>query len=102
MDQAKYEAIKAAHLAGDKLKRQKKIGMSGYLARKITVRRKYFKQKRKAADRNFEAQKQAKIDREHSKWNRKSAKWNTKGIKWGNKWGHRAAHFNARMAKRFE
>ena len=102
MDQAKYEAIKAAHLAGDKLKRQKKTGRSGYLARKITVRRKYFKQKRKAADRNFEAQKQAKINREHGRWNRKSAKWDAKGTRWGNKWDHRAVRFNARMAKRFE
>ena len=102
MDQAKYEAKKATHLAKDKLKRQKKMGRSGYLARKITVRRKYFKQKRKAADRNFEAQKQAKINREHGRWNRKSAKWDAKVTRRDNKWDHRVAHFNARMAKRFE
>ena len=101
MDQAKYEWIKAVHLARDRLKRQKKMGRSGRLARKIASRKKYFKQKRKAIDRNFEGKKQARAGREHSRWNRKSSKWNAKGSKWGNKWEHRAVKFNARMAKRF-
>lgn len=99
MDRARYEAIKAAHLARDKAKRKKKMGAVGHLAKKIGVRRKYFAKKRKAVDRNFEGRKNAKINREHGKWSRKSAKWDSKGVKWGLRWAHKSAKFNASVKK---
>jgi len=100
MDQAKYEWIKKVRKMRDALRAKRKSGDKSYLTRKIALWNRKMDLKSGATGKKFELRKQAKIDREHSKWNRKSAKWNTKGIKWGNKWGHRAARFNARMAKR--
>ena len=101
MDQAKYERIKAVRKAKDALRAQKRYGDAGHLARNIATRRSYFERKRKATDRNFEGKKQARISREHARWGRKSSKWSAKGAKWGKRWEHKAAKFNARMARRF-
>ncbi|MDI6640385.1 MAG: hypothetical protein QMD78_06150 [Methanocellales archaeon] len=101
MDQAKYEWIKAVRKARDALREQKRYGDAGHLARKIAARREHFEQKRRATDRNLEVKKQARISREHSRWDRKSSKWSAKGERWGKRWEHKAAKFNARMARRF-
>ena len=99
MDKAKYEWIKKVRKLRDAIRAKRNSGDKSYLARKIAARRKYFTQKREAIDRNFEGKKQARVGREHGRWNRKSLKWNAKGSKWTGKWEHRAARFNARMAK---
>lgn len=99
MDQAKYELIKAVRKARGALRAKLRYGSAGHLARKIAARSEYFKRKGKAVDRSFESRKQGKIKREHARWNRKSSKWKAKGVEWGKHWKHKAARFNAMMAR---
>lgn len=101
VDQVKYEIIKAARKARDALKATRRFGRKGHLARKIEAWKKYFERKRDSTDKNFDAKKNARIEREHGRWNRKSAKWSARGTKWGMHWEIKSAKFNSRMARGF-